>query len=125
MSDACTLVIFGATGNLSQVKLMPALYHLETEHRLPTGTAIVCSGRREFSQPEWVRWVREMVAAKARGGLDEKAFERFRERLFYFRGDLNNPATYHELEANLSKRQVYPANVAFYMSISTGGVWRW
>ena len=50
MSEACTYVIFGATGNLSQVKLMPALYHLETENRLPQDTAIVCSGRREFEQ---------------------------------------------------------------------------
>ena len=117
MTEACTYVIFGANGNLSQVKLMPALYHLETEHRLPAGNAIVCSGRRELTQSEWVKWVREMVAAKARGGLDEKVFERFCKRLFYFRGDLNKPATYRKLKATLSKRQAYPANVAFYMSI--------
>ena len=33
MSDACTYVIFGATGNLSRIKLMPALYHLEAPVR--------------------------------------------------------------------------------------------
>lgn len=117
MTEPCTYVIFGATGNLSQVKLMPALYHLETENRLPEGTAIVCSGRREIEQCEWAKWVREMVAAKARGGLDETAFKRFRERLCYFRGDLNDPGTYRELTTLLSNRQRYPGNVAFYMSI--------
>ena len=117
MTDACTYVIFGATGNLSQVKLMPALYHLETENRLPSGTVIVCSGRRELEQADWAKWAREMVAAKARGGIDETAFSRFRERLFYFRGDLNNSATYRQLKSLLSKRQRYPGNVAFYMSI--------
>ena len=117
MIEPCTYVIFGAAGNLSQVKLMPALYHLETENRLPRGSVIVCSGRRQFEQTEWVKWVRGMVAAKARGGLDEAAFNRFRERLHYFRGDLNDPATYRELETTLSKHRRFPTNVAFYMSI--------
>ena len=52
MTEARTYVIFDATGNLSQVKLMSALYHLETEHRLPTGSAIVCSGRQTLTQSE-------------------------------------------------------------------------
>lgn len=117
MTDACTYVIFGATGNLSQVKLMPALYHLETENRLPEGTAIVCSGRREIEQSEWVKRVYEMVVAKARDGLDETAFKKFSERIFYFRGDLNDATTYRELKQTLSNRQRYPGNIAFYMSI--------
>ena len=58
-----------------------------------------------------------MVASKARGGLDEAAFSRFRERLHYFKGDLNDPTTYQQLNRTLSKSQRFPANVAFYMSI--------
>ena len=40
MIDPCTFVIFGATGNLSQKKLMPALYHLELAGRLPPPRAV-------------------------------------------------------------------------------------
>ena len=113
----CTYVIFGATGNLSQVKLIPALYHLDTGHRLPAGSAIVCIGRRGIKQTEWVRWVRDIVTAKARGGLDEMAFNRFQKRLFYFQGDLNQPSAYENLKTLLANGNRYPPNIAFYMSI--------
>ena len=117
MRDPCTYVIFGATGNLSRVKLMPALYHLEVEKRLPEGTVILCSGRRAFEGEAWVREVREMVTAKARGGINQQIFERFAKRLRYLRGDLNDPATYSALRTALSEDDAYPPNIAFYMSI--------
>ena len=41
MTEACTLIIFGATGNLAQVKLLPALYHLEAAGLLSSGIRIV------------------------------------------------------------------------------------
>jgi glucose-6-phosphate 1-dehydrogenase len=40
-TDPCTYVIFGATGNLSRIKLMPALYHLDIENRLDKDTKII------------------------------------------------------------------------------------
>ena len=48
--DACTYVIFGATGNLSQLKLLPALYHLDVAGRLLENTRIVGFGRRDWSR---------------------------------------------------------------------------
>jgi len=50
MTDPCTYVIFGATGNLSRVKLMPALYHLEAAGKLPQGTRILAMGRRPWDR---------------------------------------------------------------------------
>ena len=47
--DACTYVIFGATGNLSRVKLMPALYNNFQKKRLPAGVRIVGFARRDWS----------------------------------------------------------------------------
>ncbi len=47
-ADACTYVIYGATGNLSQIKLMPALYHLDAENLLPEGCKILAVGRRDW-----------------------------------------------------------------------------
>jgi glucose-6-phosphate 1-dehydrogenase len=110
-------VIFGATGNLSRTKLMPALYHLEQAGRIPDGALILGLGRRPWDREKWIGEVRQMLVVKARGGLDEAVFERFRERLHYFRGDLSDAAMYGELKRRLGKDPVFPANLAFYMSI--------
>jgi glucose-6-phosphate 1-dehydrogenase len=115
MRDTCTYVIFGATGNLATTKLLPALYHLDQAGRLVPGMRIICSGRRPFDETEWRAVVREAVSGKARGGLDEMLFERFAERVEYFRGDLEDPELYTRLGARLE--EIGAGNVAFYMSI--------
>jgi len=121
MLNACTFMIFGATGNLSQVKLMPALYHLEVEKRLPDGCAIVGSGRRDWSQSRWIDEVRKMVAAKAHCGLNEAVFSRFQERLHDLRGDLDNAATFDSLRELLTDSSGFLVDIAFYLSISPAG----
>ncbi len=115
--EPCTFVIFGATGNLSRVKLMPALYHLEKAQRLPQGTMILASGRRPWDRERWIHEVRGMIAEGARDGLDEAVFERFQTRLEYFRGDITDPDTYVGLRDLLGGDARFPANIAFYMSI--------
>jgi glucose-6-phosphate 1-dehydrogenase len=117
MTEPCTYVIFGATGNLSRVKLMPALYHLEVASKLPKGTMILACGRRPWNREQWVLEVRDMLTAKARNGLDEATFERFQQRLHYFEGDLVAPEMYIALQSRLTKDSGYPPNIAFYMSI--------
>jgi glucose-6-phosphate 1-dehydrogenase len=115
MVEPCTYVIFGATGNLSRVKLMPALYHLESGGHLPQGTIILATGRRPWNREQWIAEVREMIVAKTR--LDEKIFEGFKQRLYYFEGDLTDPSMYPTLRDFIKKGPLFPANIAFYMSI--------
>ncbi len=117
MVEPCTYVIFGATGNLSRIKLMPALYRLESAGYLPPGTMILATGRRPWNREQWITEVRAMITAKAHLGLDEKVFERFQERLHYFEGDLNNPGMYPGLREFIKKEPLFPLNIAFYMSI--------
>lgn len=117
MSEACTYVIFGATGNLSRVKLMPALYHLEVANKIPEGTQILACGRRPWDRETWVSEVREMLVAKARGGLNEQVFAKFQTRLHYFEGDLSRGEMYPALASHLNHETSFPANIAFYMSI--------
>jgi len=117
MNDPCTYVIFGSTGNLSRLKLMPALYHLETAGRLPQGTVILAVGRRGWDREQWIAEAKDMVLAKARGGLDEAVFQRFRERLHYFEGDLCDAAMYTTMRELLGNDSLFPQNAAFYMSI--------
>ena len=72
--DPCTYVIFGATGNLSRIKLMPALYHLDAANRLPVGTRILAVGRRPWDQEKWLSEVRDMVLTKSKDDFDEAGF---------------------------------------------------
>jgi len=118
MAAPCTYVIFGATGNLSRLKLLPALYHLEEAGRLPSTTRILMIGRRDWSQAHCMKEVRTWVDSKARGGTNHTVFERFRARIEYFRGDLHDDDMYQRLATQLCPDCGYPRNIAFYMSVS-------
>jgi len=113
----CTYVIFGATGNLSRIKLMPALYHLEIAGRLPEGTVILATGRRPWNRDKWIAEVKDMLIAKARNGLNEKVFEHFKQRLHYFEGDLSETSMYSKMREFINNDPTFPQNLAFYLSI--------
>src|SRR6478672_6272663 len=53
VADPCVVVIFGATGDLTHRKLLPALYNLAVDQRLPAGVSIVAFARREFSDEQF------------------------------------------------------------------------
>ncbi len=112
----CTYVIFGATGNLSREKLMPALYHLDMAGELDAETRIVASGRRDWDDQRCIEEVRGWLEAKVRGGLDEQLFRRFSRRIRYFRGDLTDEGAWPRLKTYLEDDDL-PRNIAFYMAI--------
>ncbi|GAW86179.1 glucose-6-phosphate 1-dehydrogenase [Bathymodiolus platifrons methanotrophic gill symbiont] len=117
-TDPCTYVIFGATGNLSRIKLIPALYHLDIENRLDKETKIIAIGRRPWDNDKWISEVRTMLEEKARGGVDEKVFKRFVARLQYHKGDLQQAECYSSLAILLSDTGQFPQNMAFYLAIN-------
>ena len=115
--EPCTYIIFGATGNLSSTKLLPALYHLEVANRLPTGTMILAVGRRTWNRDKWIAEVEKMLVNKARNGLNAEIFAQFKQRLYYFEGNLTQESMYAEMREFINKDSVFPQNIAFYMSI--------
>jgi glucose-6-phosphate 1-dehydrogenase len=117
MLEPCTFVIFGATGNLSQIKLLPALYHLEEAGRLPQTMVIIGFGRRNWNDAYWREEVAKILEGGVRGGLNAQVFARFRERLYYFQGDLTDPEAYRRLEQVLRETPEFPENLIFYMAI--------
>ena len=117
-ADPCTYVIFGATGNLSRIKLMPALYHLDAANQLPKGTRILAIGRRPWDQQKWLSEVRDMVVAKSKDDFDEVVFQRFSDRLQYHQGDIGQPECYSTLAEVLNEKKRFAKNIAFYLSIS-------
>ena len=115
----CTIIIFGATGDLAKKKLLPALYHLNIENRLTDDTRIICMGRQEATLSQWHEKVTEYVSLKARNGLDDDSLKHFLSKVDYFKCDLTESNSYQELNAQLMDPiRDYSQNIVFYLSIS-------
>ncbi len=115
MTEDCTVIIFGATGDLSKIKLMPALYHLDQAGMLPDGIRITACGRRDWSNDLFLEQVRQWIKDKARENVDEKVLAEFCARIDYFKGDLDDQAMYARLAEQLESQAI--KNMAFYMAI--------
>jgi len=116
VSEASTLVVFGATGNLSQRKLLPALYQLDSSGQLHPQLRILCNGRSAFTQEEWLELAARSVRENSRSVIDEAILQRFCRRLRYFRGDLSHSETYAELKRELATGD-YPSKHTFYVAL--------
>ena len=57
----CAVVIFGATGDLTKRKLLPALYNLALENPLPAGFSVVAVARRPFTNEQWRQYVKDAI----------------------------------------------------------------
>jgi glucose-6-phosphate 1-dehydrogenase len=97
-----SLVIFGASGDLTRRKLMPALWSLYAGRTLPEPFAIVSTARTGMSDDEFRRRMREAIGEFARlQPPSEQVWERFAAALTYVAGDPTDPALYRRLEAAL------------------------
>ncbi len=117
MTSPCTFVIFGATGNLSRIKLLPALYNLDKAGRLPDGMCILGFGRREWDHTQWCKYVEEILRKRTATVFDEDVFARFSTRLKFFSGDLEEIEAYRRLRESIEADSDCPANIVFYMSV--------
>jgi len=116
MADSTTIVILGATGNLSHVKLMPSLFHLDAAGLLDDDLKILCSGRREYSQKQWVNEVEKIIRKYSRDELNDEIFKKFCSRISYFKGDYSNTNTFADLKEMLAGG--LPPNHIFYLSVA-------
>jgi glucose-6-phosphate 1-dehydrogenase len=97
--ESSALVIFGATGDLTKRKLVPALYHLFLNHRLPRGLLIVGSARSFMKDEDFRRQMREAVEQFVRGGArDEKRWAEFADLLHYVPANYREPDSYYRLK---------------------------
>lgn len=110
-----TLIIFGATGDLAQVKLIPALYHLEKAGKLPEQMNIIACGRKAYDNQSYQQQITEWLQAKTKDQYEAKIAERFFQRFSYFRGDLDQDDTYQRLNTQI--QQSCSPNLIFYMAI--------
>jgi len=115
--DPCTLVLFGASGNLSRVKLMPGLFRLDLLGRLPIEMKILSVGRQEVNLDAWRADIKSMLDAKFKKGYDAKVFERFIARNFYHANASEDPDAFNKMKATLSNEKVFPQNLAYFLSV--------
>jgi len=103
-AEACTLLIFGATGDLTRRKLIPALFDLQCSGGMNTRCAIIGTGRTQLTDEEFRARVRAALAEAKDVNLNDPRWRAFRQRLHYITGDPTDPALYSLLTADLQAR---------------------
>jgi glucose-6-phosphate 1-dehydrogenase len=103
--EPCALVIFGITGDLAHRKLLPALYNLLVERRLPSSFSIVGFARRGLSDDELREQVKQSIEKYSRNKPSQRpaVWETFCQGLFYVQSDFDNPEGYKALGNRLDE----------------------
>jgi len=111
-----TIVIFGASGDLTQRKLVPALFNLYRKGRLPAGTRIVGYARRPYTQDDFRARLRAGAEQFAGGTFDSALWDALATNLWYTRGDLDTSADYESLQAFLRQVEGGAAHRLYYLA---------
>ncbi|WP_027778255.1 glucose-6-phosphate dehydrogenase [Paraburkholderia caledonica] len=121
----CTLVIFGAGGDLTKRLLMPALYNLAVDGLLDNGMQIVGVNHGARETAEWRedlhQSLQKFAADKAStfhaGKLDDNAWDWVAQRLEYMAGEFETPDTFAQLKQKLAEAP--GGNVIFYLAVTS------
>lgn len=113
LAPACQLVIFGAKGDLTQRKLLPALYQLDNYGHLPPETTILGVGRADWNKKDYEDIAKEALTKFMKEPLKEVVWKRFKARLDFFKLDVNELDAFLDLRDRL--KGTYPA--IFYCAI--------
>ncbi|HEY7495225.1 MAG TPA: glucose-6-phosphate dehydrogenase [Candidatus Tectomicrobia bacterium] len=117
--QSCTLVIFGATGDLTRRKLIPGLYSLALERLLPEHFAVVGFARRDKTHEEFRAEMRQGVQEFARYPLDNALWEAFASGLYYHRSTFDDAMGYTRLQEFLrevSDRHHTQGHTIYYLA---------
>ena len=120
MPERTTVVIFGATGDLAQRKLLPALFELRCKGRQPENAHIVAFARSEFPADEFCDQLRKGVGELGGLQLSHDEWDDFAANLTYVRGDLTVPEDMARLKQTLTDLEAgfERGNRLFYLSIA-------
>ncbi|MBZ5595710.1 MAG: glucose-6-phosphate dehydrogenase [Acidobacteriia bacterium] len=117
----CTIVIFGASGDLTRRKLIPALCNLALANFLPSQFAIVGFAFDALTTDSFRQQLSENIKTFATSAVDAKVWTWFLERIYYVQGDFNDAAAYDRLRTQLEqveKEHGTGGNRLFYMAVA-------
>jgi len=112
-------VIFGATGDLTHRKLLPALYFLENEGRLERDFSIICVARKEKTGEEFRKEAEKSIRRYSRIKIKENILKTIVKRIFYHRLEFHERGEYVSLKKrikNISGKN--PCKYIFYLATS-------
>jgi glucose-6-phosphate 1-dehydrogenase len=116
----CAIVIFGANGDLTKRKLLPALYRLSSDGRLPPAFAIIGNSRTAMSDDDFRHKMREAIEQfQEDAPFDASLWDGFASSLFYVAGDLKDDGMYKLLGEKLAaveQSHRTAGNALFYLS---------
>ena len=119
--ESCTMVLFGAGGDLTKRKLMPAIYNLAASKLLPEDFAIIGVSIEPYSNEEFRNRMTQDIREFSVDGVDMSAWDGFVKRMYYVSGDFKDPKTYQKLKQTIEsveKEQHTGGNRLFYLAIS-------
>ncbi len=119
--EACLMIIFGATGDLTFRKLIPALYQLEKKKELGNGFGVVAVARKPISLKAYLQKAKERVKTHTGEDFEESVWEDLKERIRYQPLEFSNENDYESLNetlSNLDQKIGARGNRLFYMAAS-------
>ena len=118
--EPCSVVIFGASGDLTGRKLIPALYNIAADGELPPTLKVVGFARREKSHDSFRAELEVMNRKLSRQGHDERLWASFSQSIFYHQSEFEDTEGYARLARLLDELDAQGAggNRLFYLSTS-------
>ena len=121
-TQSLLMMIFGGTGDLTHRKLLPALYHLLADDRLPREASIICIGRKAKDDETYRREARQSIAAFSRTGVDEERLANFLSHVHYRQMEfISRPQSYQDLQEWLTRNEALykaPAVRLFFLAVA-------
>ncbi|MFC1757442.1 glucose-6-phosphate dehydrogenase [Planctomycetota bacterium] len=102
---ACSFLIYGASGDLTSRKLIPALYQLHRKNRLPPEMIVVGLSRTEMSDDDWRTKLAQTTEKFARDGFDQTSWDAFAERVFYRSTDITDAEDFKRIDRVVSEME--------------------
>ncbi len=102
-SPPCIMVIFGAAGDLTKRKLVPALYNLKSSNLLSDNFSIIGVARAEMQSEEFRQRLSDEMPEFATETVEAETWKWLEDRLYYLSGDFDDKQTFAELKALLEK----------------------
>jgi len=121
VTSPCVMVIFGASGDLTKRKLIPALCNLYREGLLPKQFAVVGFAANDFTTESFRKDLEAEIPKFSQGAVDLKAWDWLAERLYYVKGDFADPAAFGRLQqqiAEADQQHNTMGNRFFYLAVA-------
>jgi glucose-6-phosphate 1-dehydrogenase len=118
LNQAPTIVIFGASGDLTERKLVPALFNLYRKSRLPPDTRIIGFARRAMRDEVFCDRLREGVIQFSNDTFDAGLWDAFASGVRYFQGNMDEPEDYQKLKVFLDTCEGGPSDRLYYLATS-------